>query len=234
MRTLRRTLLLLLIPAMGIGCSDGGNGGEGLTDPPAGGNETPTATIQTPDHEAVFDAGDPILFQGFGQDAEEGTLPAGSLIWSSDVDGDFGSGNAFNMSQLSEGDHVITLTAVDSQGAQGTSSVSLTIAPEIVLDITGRWLLTGDDGTDLTADLVQNETLVTGDWTSAAGAAGTASLNLIGQNLQGQIQRTVPSDVSFDFEATVDETGATMAGSYTSTSLGDFNFTVNFTGSIQP
>ena len=233
MTTFKRFLLLLLIPAVSVACSDSGGDGGGPTDPP-GGNEAPSANINTPAEGATFAAGEAVLFQGFGTDPEDGAIPSADLSWSSDVSGHVGDGSAFNSSTLAEGSHVITLTATDSEGAEGTASVSVTIEAALVLDITGTWTLTGDNGTVTTGNYVQTGASVTGNWTSTSGSEGTATLTLIGQDLTGQINQTVPDALDFDVEAVVDESGASMEGSYTSIGLGDFNFTVIFSGSLQP
>ena len=51
-------------------------------------------------------------------------------MWTSDIDGEVGTGEAFNVS-LSEGTHIIILTVTDSREGAGTSSVTITVvAPE--------------------------------------------------------------------------------------------------------
>ncbi len=60
---------------------------------------------------------------------EDDTPPESSLIWTSSIDGEIGTGTSFSRSDLSVGTHTITLTVTDSQGATGTDSVSITINP---------------------------------------------------------------------------------------------------------
>ena len=53
----------------------------------------------------------------------------GSLFWASDVDGPIGSGASFSLSTLSIGAHEITASVVDSHGAPGSASITITVAP---------------------------------------------------------------------------------------------------------
>ena len=90
-------------------------------------NQPPTASISSPTDGTTFDEGDPIQFQGSGSDAEDGALAGASLVWTSDVDGQIGTGATFSRNDLSLGTHTITLTATDGDGATGTASVSITV-----------------------------------------------------------------------------------------------------------
>jgi glucose/arabinose dehydrogenase len=44
-------------------------------------NEPPTATIDSPDDDTMYDAGDTINFSGTGTDPEQGDLPASAFTW---------------------------------------------------------------------------------------------------------------------------------------------------------
>jgi hypothetical protein len=90
-------------------------------------NTPPQATIDAPLDGATFRQGETIEFQGTGTDAEDGPLPAESLVWTSDRDGQIGGGPALFVSNLSAGVHVITLSVTDTGGAQGTARLTLTV-----------------------------------------------------------------------------------------------------------
>ena len=98
-----------------------------VTIPTPVGNQSPTATITAPTNNASFVQGTPVTFTGSGQDPEDGALTGGSLVWTSNVNGQIGTGTTFNKSNLSVGPHTITLKATDSQAAFGTASVQITI-----------------------------------------------------------------------------------------------------------
>lgn len=91
-------------------------------------NEPPTASINTPSDKSKYALGAMIEFDGSGDDVEDGSLDGDSLVWSSDLNNRIGTGSSFSTDQLSEGTHIITLTASDSKGATGTDSISITVA----------------------------------------------------------------------------------------------------------
>ncbi len=120
--------------------SDGATGSDsvGITVNPVG-NTLPTASITSPSDGGTYTEGDTISFSGTGNDAEDGTLTGSSLVWTSSIDGEIGTGTSFTRSDLSVGTHTITLTATDSEGATGSDSVSITISsagtyPDTVID----------------------------------------------------------------------------------------------------
>jgi len=99
--------------------------------------EVPVVTIVTPADAAEFDqGGTDITFTGNAVDQFDNEIPPEDLEWTSDIDGFMGSGNVLDYSpdQLTVGEQVITLTAVDGEGFEGTSTVNITInaAPEPV------------------------------------------------------------------------------------------------------
>jgi chitinase len=71
-------------------------------------------------------AGVPIPFVGVATDPEDGNLSGASLVWTSDLSGQFGTGENFN-APLTVGTHIITLTVTDSDSNTGTDSVTLYI-----------------------------------------------------------------------------------------------------------
>jgi len=93
-------------------------------------NTPPMATLIQPENRSSFNVGDNISFEGTGLDAEDGELTGASLIWISDIDGQFEeTGTSFKTNALSMGIHTITLQVTDSQGAIDTKTVSITIIP---------------------------------------------------------------------------------------------------------
>lgn len=97
-------------------------------------NEAPTVTISQPAANATVQRGESVTFQGSATDPEDGTLTGASLVWTSSIDGEIGTGTSFSISSLSEGVHTVTLTATDSEGATGTDERTLTVeaAPQLI------------------------------------------------------------------------------------------------------
>ena len=89
-------------------------------------NASPTVSIASPADDSTLSTDSSIDFLGSGEDAEDDNLTAGSLVWTSSIEGKIGTGLSFTRS-LVAGDHTITLTATDSQGASVSTSVALTI-----------------------------------------------------------------------------------------------------------
>jgi hypothetical protein len=88
-------------------------------------NTPPTVNITEPADGATYASGATIDFSGTASDAEDGDVTA-SLIWTSDIDGQIGSGGGFS-AVLSDGVHTITATATDLGGANGSDSVGITV-----------------------------------------------------------------------------------------------------------
>jgi hypothetical protein len=99
-------------------------------------NTPPTAAITEPTEAAVFDIGADVTFTGSGDDAEDGALTGASLVWTSDVDGEIGTGETFTINTLTTGAHVITLTATDSEAATGTATVNIAVTTAPTAEIT--------------------------------------------------------------------------------------------------
>jgi hypothetical protein len=86
----------------------------------------PTAQINHPGDGEMRPAAMDIPFIGVAGDPEDGPLSGASMVWTSDLAGEIGTGESFN-APLSAGMHVITLTATDSDGNTGTDQITLDI-----------------------------------------------------------------------------------------------------------
>ncbi|MEO8561442.1 MAG: PKD domain-containing protein [bacterium] len=100
-----------------------------ITVPTPTGNQSPSASISAPTNNASVVQGSNVSFTGSGTDPEDGALTGASLVWSSSINGQIGTGTTFSTTGLSAGTHTITLTSTDSQGAHGTASITLTVTP---------------------------------------------------------------------------------------------------------
>ncbi|MFH1741509.1 MAG: FG-GAP repeat protein [bacterium] len=88
----------------------------------------PSPFIEEPTTGSLFDPNSEIYFAGKAYDPEDGILRDASLSWTSDRVGEpLGTGENIIVSNLPMGDHVITLTATDSEGTVGTTTVTIRI-----------------------------------------------------------------------------------------------------------
>jgi hypothetical protein len=90
-------------------------------------NTAPTAVIASPAAVASRVSGIPVFFVGAGYDTEDITITGDSLVWTIEPDGVIQTGATFQKSDLSVGEHTITLIAIDSGGLTGSDTATLTI-----------------------------------------------------------------------------------------------------------
>jgi hypothetical protein len=74
-------------------------------------------------------AGQPLVLRGLGVDPDGGMVPVESLAWTSDRDGALGQGEMVQLSRLSPGQHRLTLTGADRDGAVGQATVEMNVVP---------------------------------------------------------------------------------------------------------
>ncbi len=115
--------LVVALVAVVSGCPGRSNTGP----PPPPPNEGPTASITAPADGSSVMEGTSVSFEGSATDPEDGTLSGGALVWTSNRDGEIGTGASFSTSTLTAGSHTVTLTATDGDGATGTASVGVMV-----------------------------------------------------------------------------------------------------------
>lgn len=91
--------------------------------------EPPTASIVQPESDEVFAQGVEVVFIGSGDDPDGPDLEESAFVWSSNLDGEIGTGTQIGSDSLSVGDHLITLTVKDRDGLTGTATVVISIIP---------------------------------------------------------------------------------------------------------
>ncbi|MFC3385404.1 DUF1194 domain-containing protein [Couchioplanes azureus] len=89
----------------------------------------PTVEVLTPGAGQLFTGAQAIPFAAQANDVEDGRLDGTAVRWSSDRNGLLGTGAQlpWRADKLSEGEHVITVTARDSAGQTSTATVRITV-----------------------------------------------------------------------------------------------------------
>ncbi len=178
-------------------------------------NQPPTSTIASPAAGASYTTSQTISFQGSGVDPEDGTLSGASLVWTSNLSGQLGTGGSFSRT-LPAGTHTITLTAADSKGAYGSASRTITVGqpnqpptatitspPNGASYTTTQAILFQGSGTDPEDGTLSGASLV---WTS----------NLSGQlSTGGSFSRTLPAGAHTITLTATDSKGAQSSASGT-------------------
>ena len=93
-------------------------------------NNAPTADISAPSTDVSFNIGETITFQGSGTDYKANPILASNLRWSVDSEEGvsiLGTGTEVSIDTLSQGEHIITLTATDNQGRSGAAHLLITV-----------------------------------------------------------------------------------------------------------
>jgi hypothetical protein len=98
-------------------------------------NTEPVVDITSPSDDSIFNAGDSIDFAGSGTDTEDGALTDASLVWTSSIDGEIGTGETFSSDGLEPGTHLITLTGTDSHSGTGSDAVTIRVNAAPVVSI---------------------------------------------------------------------------------------------------
>jgi hypothetical protein len=106
--------------------SDGANTGVDVSDKAFKvGKKIPEVFILLPADSSKFFLNRTVIFRGLGYDAEDGSLAESAFSWASDIDGKLADGDYISKDTLSPGKHIITLTAVDSDGNFATTSITI-------------------------------------------------------------------------------------------------------------
>ena len=82
----------------------------------------PAVEILTPLDGTAYVVGDVTVLEGSAYDPEDEILDESALAWTSSLDGGLGTGSIV-LASLSPGQHIITLTATDSDGNVTTDSL---------------------------------------------------------------------------------------------------------------
>ena len=97
----------------------------------------PVVTIQSPQDNKKFLTGATVTFTATALDSLDGDRTS-TLVWTSSVSGQIGTGTTFTRSDLPPGTHVVTASATDTGGLRGTATVTIIIEDSVAptIDIT--------------------------------------------------------------------------------------------------
>ncbi len=116
----RRLTMLAILFSLTVACADNAAG-------PV--NVAPVVAISAPAPGATIAESTTVVLQGSASDAEDGSLDGSAVVWSSDRDGELGTGDALTVPTLSAGNHQLSFSASDSRGRTSTATVGITVTP---------------------------------------------------------------------------------------------------------
>lgn len=89
-------------------------------------NTPPSVTISSPANGSTVTQGTTVNFSGSATDTQDGNI-SGFLVWTSNLQGQIGTGASFSRNDLVLGTHTITAQVTDSGGLPGSASITLTV-----------------------------------------------------------------------------------------------------------
>jgi hypothetical protein len=134
-------------------------------------NTPPTVSVLAPADGAQFNPGDLVEFLGAAQDGQDPETDL-TISWESSIDGVIGTdppdgdGNVYLATNaLSSGQHIVTLTAVDTDAESASTSLTLDVAPGsvggaptvVILGPTDGQAFGASDGVNLIAAVTDGE-----------------------------------------------------------------------------
>ncbi len=163
--------LIAFILFINLSCSD--NPVEPTDNPPV-------VSIVTPQDNSNYNLGDTITLTATATDTEEGKLTDSSLVWSSDIDGQIGTGTTITISNLSENRHVISLIATDQTLKSDTVQITINLHITFKKAFGGTSSDYGYSAVELSDD---KGYVITGN--TASFGAGSADLYLVKTDRSG-------------------------------------------------
>jgi hypothetical protein len=91
------------------------------------GNIPPSVIVQNPDPNDQIQVNQSVFFNALVEDFEDGGFGCCEVTWSSDIDGQLGTGTGISTSFATLGDRTISVTAVDTEGGRTTVDVPVTV-----------------------------------------------------------------------------------------------------------
>lgn len=90
-------------------------------------NDAPFVVIEAPATNTEIYFTDPLTFSALGYDPQDGQITA--IQWSSNLQGQLGTGGTITVSNLIAGDHTIKALVTDSRGAKAAEEIAVRVLP---------------------------------------------------------------------------------------------------------
>ena len=147
----------------------------------------PEIKIQTPKSGAVFAGSKGFLLDASGYDIEDGGLSSEAFRWTSNIDGNLGTGEflVVSASDLTPGDHIITVSATDSEELTAYASVDITINSKNMLPVANDDAVPADMEGTILIDVLRNDIDIEGDF-----KLGTLTIGRLPQNGIAEVSYT--------------------------------------------
>ncbi len=155
-----------------------------------------------------------VTFTGNATDAEDGPLTGASVVWSSNVDGQIGTGTSFVTTLLTEGMHTVTLAATDSDLNVSKATILVIVKPadaagfQIQIRLSEGITLTGTQQAAVDAAQAKMQAMITGD-VADFGLLGRAAGSCAGASTPA-INETVDDLIIYLEFAPIDGAGGTL------------------------
>jgi len=115
--------------------TDGVNTSQDVTGPFTVTAKAPVVSVTSPETGSGVQPETPILLTASGYDPEDGPMEGDVFSWTSDQDGDLGSGEEVFMPELSPGWHEITVAATDSDDNTTTDTIRVYVGHWVYLPL---------------------------------------------------------------------------------------------------
>ncbi|CAM2009204.1 hypothetical protein [Acanthopleuribacter pedis] len=191
----------------------------GWQDPDPNANRIPVVSISTAGGN--IDVGTTLTAEAGAIDFEDGDMTA-SIAWTDSASANTATGGTFSFTVNTLGDHVLTASVTDSEGATGTAAVTFTVVDPDLIDSDGDGLADGDErdrGTDPNDPDSDDDGLSDGD------EVNTHNTNPLSSDTDSD---TMPDgyEVTYTLDPTVDDGALDLDGD-TYTNLEEFQAGTN-------
>jgi hypothetical protein len=95
-------------------------------------NHAPTVNITLPASDITRAISQTVALEAQAYDFDQGTMADEAFQWQSSIDGALGAGAQLSIASLTPGVHTITITVTDSQNAQASDSVIVTVTGDVL------------------------------------------------------------------------------------------------------